>query len=276
MLCGNLSFAVMSLLIHLAGRRCDWRLIALARTGICLTLTLAWTWQAEVRLVVFRPATLWLRSVAGSISLLCTFCALTRLPVSDVLTLSYMFPIWVALLSWPVLGQLPPASVWLSVASGVAGVCLIEQPHIAAGNFASLLALASSFCTAVAMIGLHRLREIDPRAIVVHFSSVSMLCCLGVLAGTGGVHGSLNAVTVDDLLLLGGVGLTATAGQIWLTKAFAAGRPTRVAVVGLTQVVFAMLLELVVLGRSFDGWTLIGMALVLIPTAVTIVRSSSR
>jgi hypothetical protein len=40
-------------------------------------------------------------SIAGSISLVCGFYAMTHYPVSEVLTLTNMFPLWVAVLSLP-------------------------------------------------------------------------------------------------------------------------------------------------------------------------------
>ena len=52
------------------------------------------------------------------------------------------------------------------------------------------------------------------------------------------------------LLQLLGVGLSATVGQIFLTKAFTVGPPAQLSVVGLSQVVFALLLEVVLWGRS--------------------------
>ena len=132
----------------------------------------------KTKFVIWKSRTLWIRSIAGSISVVCTFFALNRLPVSDVLTLTNMFPIWVALLSWPVLKERPTAGVWLSVASGLIGVVLIQQPHFAQGNFATLVALASSLSTAVAMLGLHRLYYLETEAIVVHFSAVAVLFCV--------------------------------------------------------------------------------------------------
>jgi drug/metabolite transporter (DMT)-like permease len=63
------------------------------------------------------------------------------------------------------------------------------------------------------------------------------------------------------------VGVSGTIGQFYLTRAYAAGPPTRVAVVGLTQVVFAMILDMVVWQRTFTPLTLAGFALVLAPTA---------
>src|SRR5262249_57468002 len=119
----------------------------------------------------------------------------------------------------------------------------IQQPHFGNGNYITLLALVSSMFTAIAMIGLHRLQDIDTRAIVVHFSGVALLF---VLASFVIFERHLPLTAVLDgpcLLMLLGVGLAATSGQMFLTKAFAAGPPAKVSVVGLTQIVYAMALE---------------------------------
>ncbi len=274
MLFGSLAFAVMGTLAHALRLRCDWQVIALARSLGPLLLTLVLSWSAGVRLVWFRPRTLWLRSIAGSVSLVCTFFALTRLPVSDVFTLTNTFPIWVAVLSWPVLGERPSWRVWLCVALGVLGVVLIQQPHLAEGNGAALVALVSSVASAVAMIGLHRLDGIDARAIVVHFSAVSLLfsgsACL-VCAHAPDLPG-----LPDDaaLWMLLGVGVMATAGQLFLTKAFRAGAPAKVSVVALSQILFALALERVLWQRPFDPLMLLGVSLVAAPTAWLLARQA--
>jgi len=272
MLFGSLSFAIMSTLAHAAGNSCDWRLVAFVRSGLCVLLVGSWAVSSGVRLVFFRPGVLWLRSIAGSISLVGTFYALPRLPVSDVLTLTNVFPIWVALLSWPLLRERPAWQVWIAVASGVSGVALIQQPHFAEGNFASAVALASSFTTALAMIGLHRLVGIDPRAIVVHFSTVSMLFVAGtLLVFDGSADRSFNVDPRVALLLLG-VGLAAAVGQVFLTKAFTAGSPAKISVVGLSQVVFAMLFDVLLLERDLNARSVLGTILVLAPSAWLLVR----
>jgi drug/metabolite transporter (DMT)-like permease len=256
----------MAALAHALASSFEWQVIALARTLLAFLLTLALARLAGVRLVFWTPRTLWIRSFAGSFSLVGSFFAYTHLPISDVLTLTNMFPIWVAFLSWPLLGETPSAGVWLSTASGVAGVALIQQPHLVDGNWAALVALAVSFFTAIAMLGLHRLSKIDARAIVIHFSFVSMLFCLGALLFCE------RSVTIGGLLgapgiMLLAVGVTATIGQLFLTKAFAAGSPAQVSIVGLTQVPIAMLLDVLLWDRSFGAITLVGIGLVVAPTA---------
>ena len=70
-----------------------------------------------------------------------------------------------------------------------------------------------------------------------------------------------------------GVGLTATVGQIFLTLAFSRGRATRVAVVGLSQVVMVMVLEAALGWKSVTPVMLLGTAMVLGPTAWLMARA---
>jgi drug/metabolite transporter (DMT)-like permease len=267
MLGGSLAFATMGTLAHALGTRCGWQVIALARCLVPLLLAIALARAGGARLVIWRPGTLWLRSIAGSVSLVGTFYALTRLPVSDVFTLTSLSPLWVAMLSWPLLGELPPGHVWLSAASGVAGTILIQQPHLAEGNFASLVALACSLSTALAMMGLHRLRRLDTSAIVAHFSAVALLGCVACFFLFERAVPSFNPWDGWGVLMLAGIGLTATVGQLFLTKAFTAGPPARVSVVGLSQIVFAMALDWLLWDQTFGPARLAGITLVIVPTA---------
>lgn len=277
MLCGSFSFAVMAVLSNTVGGHCHWLIIAFVRAGLACVFATILAVGSGVQLVWFRPRTLWLRSIAGSISLVCSFYAITHMGVAEVLTITNTFPIWVTLLSWPMFGVRPPAYVWIAVAFGVMGVVLILNPKLDDFNWAAYLALASSICTAFAMIGLHQLQGIDPRAIVVHFSSVAALFCLVVMAVTGMGDASWSAaVTGWPPLMLLGVGVSATIGQLFLTKAFAAGPPAQVSVVGLTQIVFALGLEVVFRGREIEPRILEGMVLVIAPTAWIMLRSGLR
>jgi len=271
MLSGALAFAMMGTLAHALGTRCDWQIVAVTRTGLALTFAVLLALAAGVPLVFLRPRTLWMRSIAGSISLLCTFYALPRLPVADVLTLTNVFPVWVALLSWPLLREPPTRRAWIAIAIGIAGVVLVQQPHFSdeqpGAAMPAIAALVSSFTTAIAMLGLHRLQGIDPRAIVAHFSGVALLICGASLLVIP--NHALESSHFDNLSLamLLGVGVCATIGQLFLTKAFAAGPPAKVSVVALTQVGFAVLFDVLVWKHSFSRITVAGMVLVMAPTA---------
>ncbi len=266
---GAIAFSVMAALAHALGQTCSWQFIAAWRTGLACLFATMLTLHAGAKLVFLHPRTLWIRSISGSVSLVCTFFALTKLPVADVLTLTNVFPIWVALLSWPLLHEAPSKEAWIAIGVALVGVALVQQPHFeTASKLPAAMALVSSFSTAISMLGLHRLQQLDPRAIVAHFSAVAFVVCLGAmwLLPNDAPSGALALDDVSILMLLG-VGICATTGQIFLTKAFAAGPPAKVSVVALTQVGFGMLFDVLVWGHHFSRVTLAGMVLVMAPTA---------
>lgn len=272
MLAGSFCFAVMSALAHAVGKSCDWQVVAIARAGLALVFAAGLVFGARREFVVFRPATLWMRSIAGSVSLLCGFFALCHMPVADVLALTNMYPLWVAVLSWPMLGVLPRPSVWGAVICAVIGVALMQQPRLASGNYVWLVAVLASFTSAIALIGLHKLNEFDARAIVAHFSGVSLLFCIAALFVFPHSTSIVSSFNASTLLMLLGVGISATGGQLLLTKSFAEGDPAKVSVVGLSQVAFAMLFDVAIWGRFFGASTIAGIVLVVLPTAWIILR----
>lgn len=267
MLAGSFSFALMATLSHQLSPLCDWRLTALARSGLAFLFAVVLARLAGARLVFGRPGILWVRSLAGSVSLVCTFYAQSLLPPPELLTITNTFPLWVAFLSWPLLRERPTAAVWVSGAAGVVGVFLIQDPRLEGGTLAASLAFLASFSTAVAMLGLHQLQDVHPLAIVVHFSGVAVVFCLALIL-LGPTPPDWHAALVPEAgLRLLGVGVAATVGQVFLTKAFAAGPPAKVSLVGLTQIVFAIGFETLLSDRSFSPSTLLGIGLVMAPTA---------
>jgi drug/metabolite transporter (DMT)-like permease len=282
MLLGAASFAVMAIFTASLKDEVDWQWIAIARTGLAMTFAAILATASGKRLVFLRPRKLWMRSIAGSISLVCGFYAMTHYPVSEVLTLTNMFPLWVAVLSLPMLGEWPSLDVWPAVLMGIAGIVIIQSgdgaqffgAQLGSGQIAVAAALVSSFTSAVALIGLHQVREIDPRAVVAHFSGVALACCVAALFIFPTTHASTFDLRTISMLL--GIGVSATVGQLFLTMAFAAGSPARVSVVGLSQVGFTMLLEMALLHRSFSLTTLAGIGLVILPTAWSLLRTASR
>ncbi len=277
MLCGAFAFSLMGIFTHAAARVFDWQVIALARSGTALVLALALATAAGTPLVFLRPRTLWIRSIAGSLSVLCNFFALAHMNVADALALTNMFPVWIAVLSWPVLGRVPGRDVWLSVGCAMAGVALMLKPT-GEGGLGTLLAATGSVTSAVALMGLHRLRHIAANAVVVHFSAVSVVILTGlwlIVPATRPLQ-TLPALLLSDGWLLLGVGLGATVGQLMLTKAFAVGAPARVSIVALSQVVFAMVIESLLWQRTYDPMTLTGILMVLGPTGWMLLRRPLR
>ena len=277
MLGAQFFFATMSVFGRAAGERSDWRVAALARAWLVFAFAFVVAKVAGAQLTWRGTPTLWVRSITGSVSMLLTFFALTRSEnVAIAITLTNTFPLWVTLLAWPALRERPTFASGVALVCGIAGVALIERPEQGEFRWASLAALAAALCTAVVMLGLHRLKEIDSLAVVVHFSAVAGVVCGAYTVGsilTGNPVMWLHLTSARTLALLAGVGVFGTIGQILMTVAFRAAPPQRLAVVGPTQVLFALGYSLLLENPRMEASTVAGIALVVAPVAWLLARS---
>lgn len=276
-----LAFASMSACASGLKTQSDWRLVAAARAALALVVTWPIARLIGVPLIWRASRTLWMRSIVGSIGMVCTFFALTHLPVSGSVTLQNTFPLWVALLSWPVLGVRPGAGTWLAVFVGLSGIAMIalsnthSQRAVSHVELATFLALVGSLTSAIVMLGLHRLKGVHPLAIAVHFGGISTIACTGYMLLTICLDGPLTVFVARELntwLLLIGMGVFAALGQILMTTAFQHGLPDRLSVIGLSQSVFALGYDLLIWQHPVDAWLIGGMIAVLAPGAWLVVH----
>jgi drug/metabolite transporter (DMT)-like permease len=275
MLASALSFSTMGALSKLlaqpssvATAPSDWRLLAFVRAALMLVFAGAIAAGTRTSFSVVGTPILWMRSLVGSLSMLCTYYTLTHdLPFAEATTLIKSYPIWVALLSWFVLQDRPSGKVWAAILMGAAGVIAISQPHFDHASLTLGIGVLSAICTAVVMLGLNKLSSVQPRAIVLHFALVSTVVTGAVYLATA-FHSPVGAFgSARGVAMLLAMGLLGTVGQIALTKAFAFGDPAKVSVVGLSELIFGVLYDRLVWDRRFGAITLAGIALVAAPTA---------
>ncbi|MFM1802246.1 MAG: hypothetical protein RJA81_1598 [Planctomycetota bacterium] len=274
-LLGAFSFTLMGGMTNALGSRCDWRLVAQGRTILSCLTALLLAYAGGARLVWFRPRVLWLRSLSGTVSLMSTFYALTHLPVADVLTLTNTYPIWIVIFGFLIYGEPVELSVILALIPAVFGVILIQQPHLEGNSTAIATALGAACSTAIAMMGLNRLGSVDPRAVVVHFSGVAALIMIPVLL----IGPPVDWSSLRDpltLLLLTGVGITGTIGQIFLTKAYAKGVASRIAVIGMSQVAMGLVFDIGFRQKLPPVLSLVGMIFVVGPVVWLISQGKGR
>ncbi|MBI3855937.1 MAG: DMT family transporter, partial [Planctomycetes bacterium] len=267
MLSSAASFATMGALSKLLAETSDWRFLVVVRASLMLVFAAAILAATRSPFVFRGTPMLWMRSLVGSLSMLCTYYTLTHLHFSEATTLIKSYPLWVALLTWVVFKERPAATVWIAMIVGVAGVVLVARPHFDEARVAIAVGLLSSICTAVVMLGLNRLAHVDPRTIVMHFAMVSTVTCAAVfaLAGSGAPVGAFGSPKTLTMLLA--MGLLGTTGQIALTRAFALGDPSMVSVVGLSEMLMSAVFDRILWQRTFGWMTIAGMILVAAPTA---------
>lgn len=266
MVFGGFAFATMGAFTHELGKHCDWLLIAFFRMFISFIIVFTLAKRAGINPFVFNNSTLWLRSLVGSSAMLATFYALTKLPISEIAIITETRPLWVAIVAGYLLGESTGKKIWFSIIFGMIGVILVEHPRIANQNLAGLAAIYAAFGGAVVMICLRKLKDLDPRVIVTHFSGTATIVTLITFLS---VRSEIDVSTLQSpsiILMLLGVGIFGTIGQLAMTKAFSIGEAPSVASAGFIKVGFSAGYDLLIWNYVFNVPTIIGMALILMST----------
>jgi drug/metabolite transporter (DMT)-like permease len=282
MLIGSVFFAFMALLAETLRDHFTFPWITMVRSGVATLLAMGLALAGGAKLVFLKPRTLWARSISGWLSMICGFYALTHYDAEIVLALTNMYPLWVAVLSWPMLGKLPNSRTWIALLVSCGGVWLVYASSLQNlsnrssetynPSLAIPAAIIAGILSGVALINLHRVKDLDTRAVVAHFSGVATFLSLMVWTLVP-VSAPTMKIELGSIGLLVCIGIAATVGQLCLTKAFSSGAPARVSVVGLSQVVVAVVVKWFLEGRIPTTGSLIGMLMVLAATGWVILSN---
>jgi drug/metabolite transporter (DMT)-like permease len=253
----------------LGARELPWSEIAAARfvVGILIALGLARYRGSPLR-ITDRPNT-WRRSLFGTTAAVCSFYALAsnRIPLGDAVTLGATAPIFVALLSRPLLRERVGAHIAIAVLLGFAGIVAVVRPSFGAEIPIALIATVGAIFYALAMIWL---RGIGPgeshEAVVLHFSVVA---CIAFLVLSIPVW-DWPAWRGAGFLL--GAGLTGGGAQIAMTRAYSLAPAAPVSAISGLSIVFTYLLAIPVFGDQPTGWQLAGSLLVISATLLLTIR----
>jgi drug/metabolite transporter (DMT)-like permease len=275
MLTGALLFAVMNTLAH-GLNRIPWPMLGFSRAFLGLIASLTLARVRGVSLHITDRRRMWHRSIAGSTGMVCTFYALTHMPVADATALLNTTPLWIALMAWLLLGERPSWRVLVALVVAMVGVVLVQRPSSMGGaGWAGVVALCAGCASALAMVSLRKLKGETPEAVVVSFSAVAtavMAVATGHWMLTRPFPGSVSATEIVCVLAMG---LTATLGQLSITKAYALDKAARVGVAGWLQVVIAMVIDGVVFRHFPKGLVVTGIVL-LLASGVLLVADAQR
>ena len=109
-------------------------------------------------------------SVMMLLSTLFFFSAVKSIPVAEAISVTFVAPLAVVLLAWPLLGE---RITWFRMAAvivGFSGVLIVIRPGSAVFQWASLLLLCSAMCYAIYLILIRRLAGIDAPATSIFYS----------------------------------------------------------------------------------------------------------
>ena len=266
LLLSELSYAVMRVATRAGAAELPWAEIAAARFlgGSLIAIVAARTRGKSLRVADQKNA--WLRSAFGTGGALALFHALgsQRISVGDATTLYATTPLWVALLSGPVLRERVGPVVWAGAVLGFAGVAVLLGAHLSWSGPVGGLVLLGAVSYALALL---RLRRMGPHesseAIALHmslFAGVTML--VFALPGWKPVH-PLAWLPLAASAISGGF------GQVFVGRAYAREPAAKLSAFGYAGVVFTYLLEIALFHRA-PSWNQVAGALMVVAAGVLV------
>lgn len=256
----QLLFAGMAVGARVGARDVPWQEVCASRflVGGLTAFVVARARGQSLRITQRREA--WLRSGFGTLSAAGTFYvfAAPRLAIGDAATLFATSPIFVALLSAPLLGERVRPSIGVALALGFSGIVLVAQPSFSTAGHLVAAGTGAAMAAALAMVWLRRIGPNESsEAIVLHFS------CVGFAAMLLASIPVWKTPTVHDAPALGFMGLCGGLAQIAMTRAYTLGQAARVSAMTFSSVVFMRLLALPVFGEVPSLMQIAGSVLVI-------------
>ncbi|MEP4886210.1 MAG: EamA family transporter, partial [Alphaproteobacteria bacterium] len=114
------------------------------------------------------------RGLVNAASMICVLAALALIPVGDVVAISLIGPVFVALLAILFLGEKVGPRRWLGIALAVAGAFVILRPGFVEISLGTMLALASILLVSNSRIMAKMLSRYDSPTTIVAYLTLFM------------------------------------------------------------------------------------------------------
>lgn len=207
--------------------------------GLCLLLMFPWLIRHGPRALASRRYSLHLiRAAGGWVGFTAYYLAIPHIPLVDASLLRAAAPLWVPLVVFILFQERVPASRWVVLAGGFAGVMLILNPRMDGIGFGHALGALAGLALAVSMTGTRALSSSEPaqRVLVYYFG-------FAFLASTPAGLLHLTSVPVELWLPLMYVGVSIFLTMVLYTRAYTHAPTTVVAPLGYVAVPIAALLD---------------------------------
>jgi len=235
-------------------------LVVWARYAGQMLVVTPWAWH-RAGPGFWRTRRLRLQLVRSAFLLTATMCffgGLRFLPLAEGSAITFLAPIFIVMLSQPVLGERPTSARVLASIVGFAGILIILRPGSAVFHPAVLLLIATAFTHAFYSMYTRKLADEDPRTTLFYSALVGTVAMTPFLPW--GIAGE--ALTLRDGALFVLLGVFAGLGHWSLIGAYTLAPASMLVPFTYVQMLWATAYGYAIFGQIPDGWSAVGMAVI--------------
>jgi drug/metabolite transporter (DMT)-like permease len=196
--------------------------------------------------------------------------SLAVLPLATAITMLYLSPIFMVILSVPLLGERISRHRWIAVIGGFAGVLIIMRPGAAAFQWVLLLPLLAAMVNA--------LRDVITRRLARTETSISILFWSNIILMAGGFATlplGWAPVSTHDAFWFVAAGIFNGTAHFCIIEALRTGEASAMAPIRYTALLWAALLGFLLWGEVPELWLLAG-AVVIVGSSLYMIRAERR
>ncbi len=210
------------------------------------------------RLRTARPGIQMLRGLLLGTATFLYFTSLTVLPIAEAAGIAFVLPLFVALLAVPMLHERLDAPRLIAVLVGLAGALVIVRPGAGVFSWFALLPMGMALTNALYQILTRKVSGIEHPMTSLFYGALvgTLMFTLALPVAWVAPQSTYHWLLLVTMWVLGLV------GHLALIRALDYAPATLLAPFSYSQLVWVTLLGLAVFGDFPDGWSLVGMAII--------------
>lgn len=265
-----LGFAIMYALIKGVGLEFGIAQLVFFRSLVALLIFSPMLLQNRHLLKTNRLKGHLLRSIFGLASMFCLFISAPHIPFTDLTLIIFTMPLFVTILSYPLLKEKVARNQYLIVIAGFIGIFIATEPETNNFTIYYFLAVAGSALYGLAVITIRQLGETEAPGTT--FFYFTIICT--ILSGCTLPFDWISPNSMDWAYLFG-IGVFGGLAQFAMIKAYKLAPANLIAPVEYTQFLWAIVFGLVIWGEVPSLKTYIG-ALIIIGAAFALSQNISK
>ncbi len=265
-------FAVMTVLIKIAGERLHVTQILLVRQVIMMVIVMP-------RVIRHFPGCLRtarmdlqiIRVFFALIAMLCGFTAVIHMPLADAVAIGFAKSFFVTIFAIFILHEVVGLRRWAAVAVGFIGVLVMMRPGTEGFDPISLLALIAAASAGLVMVIIRKLSMVDEPITILSYQAFLVAVCVAFPAAW-----YWQAPTTEEWLILIGVGVISYGAQMLNIYAYKWGEASVLASIDYVRLLYATLLGYLFFQTVPGPYTWIGSAVIIAASLYTVQRERQK
>ncbi|OFW80625.1 MAG: hypothetical protein A2887_00500 [Alphaproteobacteria bacterium RIFCSPLOWO2_01_FULL_40_26] len=211
------------------------------------------------------------RAINGLLSMFVWFYAISILPLSEAVAISFIAPILTTLAAMIFLKEKVKSHIWIAVFVGFMGILIVLRPGFKDLNIAHLAVIFSTSLWVITNLFVKVMARTErPQTIVAYMSLVMFIISIPFALPY------MKPINFENFCYFAALGLVSNLTHIFMSRSFAKVDLSLVQPFDFTRLIFTTIIAYFTFGEIIDFWVVIGSMVILSGAIIVIPKRNAR